>query len=74
MSSVPISHDDLEIIVSDCARDLLEKWAIESQLDDSELPQYAAMAADVATFIIDRYMEYMNNIMIRRAEEIGLSQ
>lgn len=63
MSSVPVSMDDLELIVSDCAKDLLEKWAIESDLQDTELAEYAAMAAETATFVIHSFMGYMNGIM-----------
>jgi len=67
MSSVPVSMDDLELIVSDCARDLLEHWAIESDLQEDELPEYAVMAAETATFVVDRFMGYMNGIMERES-------
>jgi hypothetical protein len=67
MSSVPISMDNLELIVSDCARDLLERWAIESDLQEHELADYAVMAAETATFVIDKFMGYMNGIMERES-------
>jgi hypothetical protein len=63
MSSVPISMDNLELIVSNCAKDLLEHWAIESDLQENELADYAVMAAETATFVIDKFMGYMNVIM-----------
>ena len=67
MSSVPISMENLELIVSDCARDLLEKWAIEGELEDTDMPQYAVMAADTAAFVVDHFMGYMNELLEREA-------
>lgn len=71
MAYVPMSVEELEMIVSDCARDLLEKWAIESEIEDSHMPEYAAMAADTAAFIIDAYMTYFNDLMLSKASTEG---
>jgi len=71
MAYVPMSVDELELIVSDCARDLLEKWAIESEIEVDRLPEYAAIAADTAAFIIDAYMGYFNSLMLSKAAAEG---
>lgn len=72
MSSVPVSQEDLETIVAEVSRDLLEKWAIESEIDDSSMADYAALAADTASFVIDSYMGHLNELMFYRAGESGI--
>jgi hypothetical protein len=69
MSSVPVSLEDLELIISQCARDLLESWAIESDLKDDELPGYAAMAAETAAFVVEHFMYYLNSTMFTMASD-----
>lgn len=73
MSSVPVSLDELEEIVSACAADLLEKWAIEGDVQEHSLPQYAAYAAETAAFVIERFMDNLNTVMEARAVENGIS-
>ena len=72
MASIPVSFDDLQDIASNCARDLLERWAIDGELEDSELPEYSLMAADTVAFVIDVFMSYLNATMERRAAESNL--
>lgn len=63
MSLVPVSLEELELIVSDCSRDLLEKWAVEGEIQDNEMAEYTALSVETVTFVIDRFMNYMNDIM-----------
>lgn len=72
MSSVPVSIEELEEIVSNCARDLLEKWAIEGEVQEQSMPQYAAMAAETAAFVIEKFMDNLNSVMEWRAVENGI--
>jgi hypothetical protein len=71
MSSVPISQDDLEFIIAEVARDLMEKWAIESAIDEDKLPEYAHLAADVTTFVVEHYMGHLNSLMAYKALAAG---
>jgi hypothetical protein len=72
MASIPVSFEDLQDIASNCARDLLEKWAIEGELEDSSLPEYSLMAADTVAFVIDCFMSYMNATMETRAVDSNI--
>lgn len=63
MSFVPVSLDELEVIVSECARDLLEKWAIDGEIPDGEMANYSTLSVDTVAFVIDKFMGYMNQAM-----------
>jgi hypothetical protein len=65
MASVPVTQEVLETIVEVAARDLLEKWAIEDRFNEEELIAYTQMAVDDVAFTINRFMELMNEEMIK---------
>lgn len=71
MSLVPISMADLELIVSDCARDLIEKWAIEGEISEENISPVTHKAIDITAFVIDKFMGYMNNLMEEKEKSFG---
>lgn len=73
MAEVPLSMEQIEVIVAQCAQDLLEKWAIESDISEAETEHYAALAADTVIFVISRYMDYVNTLMDLAAHEFGIA-
>lgn len=63
MAFVPISMEELETVVSDTARDLLEKWAIDGEIEDHEMDEYASLSVETVAYVIDSFMTYVNTLM-----------
>lgn len=63
MAFVPVSMEELEVIVTETARDLLEKWAIDGEIQEHEMAEYAALSVETVAFVIDSFMMYMNRAM-----------
>ena len=59
---VPISPSDLDSIVYNIARDLIEERAINGSLDAITNETTRDVVNDVV-FIIERYMYYINSLM-----------
>jgi hypothetical protein len=62
MSEIPVSNSDLNAIVYNVARDLIEERAIKGQIDDVTEEVSQSIVDDVV-FIINQYMYYVNEIM-----------
>ena len=69
MASVPVSLNNLEEIVIQVSRDLLEQWAIDDRFTEDEIDKAAQLAADDTLFVVNNFMEHFNNMMIQQAEE-----
>lgn len=72
MSSVPVSFQELELIVEKCSRDLLEKLATDSEISEDSLQDWTQLSVNLTTFIIDRYMNYVNEIIESKGRELSI--
>lgn len=66
MAFVPVSIDELELVISDCARDLLERWAIDGEIQDHEMAEYAALSVETVAYVVDSFMTYVNALMEKK--------
>lgn len=62
MAAVPISLEKLTEIVGFVAEDLFVELVSTNDATD-DLEWWAKVATDAALFVIDRYMEYINNAL-----------
>jgi hypothetical protein len=69
MSSVPISVSELELIAEVVARDLLEQWAIDDRFKEEDMVIAAQNVVDDTIFVINSFMEHLNNQMMTSAED-----
>ena len=67
MSDVPLELTDLEQIVGLVSQELLEKLAIDNDIADEEMSNWAMMSVDITTFVINSYMGHVNNLMTKKA-------
>jgi len=68
-SSTPLSVQELEMALETVARNLLEKWAIDDRFTEEEMFEYVQHSVDDTAFVINNYMEVVNDLMINRAVE-----
>jgi len=66
-SSTPLSIQELELALETVARNLLEKWAIEDRFTEEQLMEYVNHSIEDTAFVINNYMEVVNDLMINRA-------
>lgn len=71
-SSVPLSLSELEQAVQEVAHSLLEKWAIEDRFTEEQMLDYVQYSVDDTAFVINSYMQAMNNIMITKAQQLKI--
>ena len=62
MSQIPVSPSDLDKIVYNVARDLIEERAVKGTMEDMSAEEVQFIVNDVV-FIIDKYMYYINELM-----------
>lgn len=74
MSSIPVSIKELEAIAEVVSRDLLEQWAIDDRFKEEDMVIAAKNAVDDTIFIINSFMEHLNNQMMNASEESKLIQ
>jgi len=72
MSLVPVSFTELEEIVEKCSRDLLEKLATDSDIPEESMEDYTQLSVNLTTFIIEKYMDYVNEILENKGRELGI--
>jgi hypothetical protein len=72
-SSVPLSMEELEQIVEMVAHNLLEKWAIDDRFTEEEIAHYSKHCVEDTVFVINNYMEAVNQMMLNRAEAVPLT-
>jgi len=63
MSMVPISPKQLEDLVLDIARDLLESWAIADRFNQDQMEEAAQHAVDDSIFVVNAYMTKFNELV-----------
>ena len=69
---LPVSQQDLDDIVYKVAQDYIESKAVEGKIEDLD-PDMAARIVEDVVFIIDSYMQYMNEYMDKlRKDQINL--
>ena len=69
---LPVSQQDLDDIVYKVAQDYIESKAVEGKIEDLD-PDMAARIVEDVVFIIDSYMQYMNEYMDKlRKDQIKL--
>mgnify|MGYP006276164043 CR=1 FL=1 len=66
MAEVPFSTDELNEIVFKIARDLLEEAAIEGRIEEVT-DEDIGVAVNEVVFVIDKYMEYVNELFATKA-------
>lgn len=65
MATVPIGNEELEVIVSECARDLIERRAMAGKISEDSINESIHDAIDDTAFIINKFMSYMNEAMAK---------
>jgi hypothetical protein len=60
---VPISPKQLEDLVLDIARDLLESWAIADRFNQDQMEEAAQHAVDDSIFVVNAYMTKFNELV-----------
>mgnify|MGYP006277738413 CR=1 FL=1 len=63
---IPVTPSDLDAIVYNVARDLIEERAVNGSIDGITNETTKEVVADVI-FIIERYMYYINDLMDSQA-------
>jgi hypothetical protein len=71
-ASVPLSLSELEEAIQQVAHSLLEKWAIEDRFTEDQLMEYVQHSVDDTAFVINSYMEAINNFMITKAQQLKI--
>jgi len=69
MADIPVSLDEMENIVESVSRELLEQWAIDDRFTEEEIEKATQDAVDDTVFVIQRYMDQFNNLMITKAHQ-----
>jgi len=64
MSQIPMSTEQLEVIVEIVARNLLEKWAIDDRFTVDELVPATQNAVDDTVFVINEFMSLFNETLL----------
>lgn len=59
---IPVSSEDLDSVVYNVARDLVEQKAIDGKIDGVTEENSKEVVDDVV-FVIDRYMYYINELI-----------
>ena len=72
MASVPLSMNQLEIIVESVSRELLEQWAIDDRFQEDDMIKAAQNSVNDTVFVINKFMEYFNDTMLTAAEQSKL--
>ena len=68
MTSVPISKNDLELIVEQVARGLLEDWAINNRFTEDQMVEATTNAINDTAFVINNFMSMMNDLMLQSSQ------
>jgi hypothetical protein len=68
-NTTPLSVQELEVVLETVARNLLEKWAIEDRFTEEEMFDHIQYSVDDTAFVINNYMEVINDLMISKATE-----
>lgn len=69
MASVPLALEQLELIATQIAQELLEDWAINDRLINEDQIKAAQDAVSDTIFVINSFMEKMNDAMDAEARE-----
>jgi ribosomal protein S13 len=69
MASIPLALEELEAIAEIVSRELLEQWAIDDRFTEEQMTEAALNAVDDTIFVINRFMEQFNSIMMEKARE-----
>ena len=67
-NSTPLSLSELEQVVEVVAYNLYAKWAEEGRFAEEEITQYAQYSVDDTVFVINSYMEAVNDLMLHKSE------
>jgi hypothetical protein len=68
-NTTPLSVQELEVVLETVARNLLEKWAIEDRFTEEAMFDHIQYSVDDTAFVINNYMEVINDLMISKATE-----
>ena len=71
-ASVPLSAVELEELVETVAHNLYNEWAIEGRFPEDQEAEYVQLAVNDTVFVINEYMSAVNDLMITKAQGIGL--
>jgi len=64
MSQIPMSTEQLEVIVEVVARNLLEKWAIDDRFTIDEIALATKNVVDDTVFVINEFMSLFNETLL----------
>jgi hypothetical protein len=70
MSQIPMSTEQLEVIVEVVARNLLEKWAIDDRFTIDEIALATKNVVDDTAFVINEFMSLFNETMLNQPKSI----
>jgi hypothetical protein len=61
---IPVSPNDLNEVVYNVARDVVEQMAIEGKIADADInDELTNEILDNVIFVVERYMYYINSLM-----------
>jgi len=61
---IPVSPNDLNEVVYNVARDVVEQMAIDGKISDADInEELTNEVLDNVVFVIERYMYYINSLM-----------
>jgi len=67
MAEVPLSVEELETIVMEVSRDLLEDMAMDNDIADEDFEEWTNMCVNIASLCINRYMFHFNELVNKKA-------
>lgn len=61
---IPVSPNDLNEVVYNVARDVIEQMAIDGKIADADITEELSNEVlDNVIFVVERYMYYINSLM-----------
>ena len=68
MAEIPVSNKDLDNVIYQVARDILEQGAIDGTIDDMSEETIRQVTQNVI-FTVERYMHYINELITQSQQE-----
>jgi hypothetical protein len=72
MASVPLSLEQLQKIAETVSRELLEQWAINDRFTEDKSEIAIKNAVDDTSFVINRFMSLLNDVMLQSSQDKSL--
>jgi hypothetical protein len=71
-ASVPLSAKELEGLVETVAHNLYNEWAMDGRFPEEQAEEYIQLAVNDTVYVISEYMQSVNDLMLSKAQQIGI--